>query len=281
MRCGAPSIVVMTEGGSDGSSAFLPQGGPTPESFAAQLGGLQGACDGSCVIERVPLFPLSNVVLFPGAILPLHIFEQRYRAMAADALALECSRTCAGPMDGRKLICMCRIQPGNDPMNDQPPIFEVGCLGYVVHHEKLDDGRYNVLVQGLCRVKIGSEYPLGEEGERKPYRRADLHPIACEKAFEIDVADARQKMKSLCRRQPIEGTPVGKQLERLFSSQVPTVQLADVLAFDLVECIELRQQLLEETDERRRVEQLLALLEKAFPEPGSVLAMGDRFDVTA
>ena len=75
-------------------------------------------------------------------------------------------------------------------------------------------------------------------------------------------------------------TNVG-QLERLLSSEVPTVQLADVLAFDLVECIELRQQLLEETDERRRVEQLLALLERAFPEPGSVLAMGDRFDVTA
>ena len=72
-----------------------------------------------------------------------------------------------------------------------------------------------------------------------------------------------------------------EQIERLFASEVPTVQLADVLAFDLVECIELRQQLLEETDERRRVEQLVALLEKQFPDPGSLLAMSDRFEVDA
>lgn len=273
----------MTEGGSEESSAPLPHGegfGSTPQSYAEHaIAGAAACLSKLSVIERAPLFPLLNVVLFPGAILPLHIFEQRYRAMAADALGLKCSRTCAGPMDGRKLICMCRIQPGHDPMDNQPPILDVGCLGQVVHHEKLADGRYNVLVQGLCRVKVGREYPLGEEGERKPYRRADVHPIACEKAFEIDVADARQKMKALCRRRPIEGTPVGRQLERLFSSEVPTVQLADVLAFDLVECINLRQQLLEETDERRRVEMLVGLLEKAFPEPGSLLSMADRFEV--
>ena len=272
----------MTEGGSDGFSTPFARGqdpsagGQSP----GQQPGLPGSC-GSDLIERVGLFPLANVVLFPGAVLPLHVFEQRYRAMTADALGLKCSRTCAGPMDGRKLICMCRIQPGHDPMHDQPPIFEVGCLGQIMDHEKLADGRYNLLIKGLCRVKVGREYPLGEEGERKPYRRADLHPIACGKAFEIDVADAREKMKTLCRRRPIEGTPVGKQLEKLLASEVPTVQLADVLAFDLVECIDLRQQLLEETDERRRVEQLVALMEKCFPEPGSLLAMGDRFDVSA
>lgn len=254
----------------------------SPESLGLPPQSAESHCqsdgeNGTCVIPRVPLFPLMDVVLFPGAILPLHIFEQRYRAMAADALGLKCSRTCAGPMDGRKLICMCRIRPGHDPMDDQPPLFETACVGQVVHHEKLEDGRYNVLLQGLWRVRLGSEYPLGECGDRKPYRRADLHPIHCERAFEIDVADARQKARALCRRPPIEGTPVARQLEKLFCSEVPTVQLADVIAFDLVEDVEQRQRLLEETDERKRVGYLLSLLDRLFPEPGSTLCRQDRF----
>lgn len=281
----------MSDSGQHGGSAQRPPGdvpppAPVPHSFplppehSAEAHCQKQSPQDPCVVPRVPLVPLLNVVLFPGAILPLHIFEQRYRAMVADALGLKCSRTCAGPMDGRKLICLCRIKPGHDPMDDQPPLFDVACMGQVVHHEKLGDGRYNVLLQGLCRVKLGHEYPLGEAGDRKPYRRADLHPMQCSKAFEIDVADAREKMKSLCRRPPIEGTSVGKQIARLFASEVPTVQLADVLAFDLVECIEQRQRLLEETEERRRVEHLLGLLEGLFPAPGSILAQGNRFNVT-
>lgn len=288
----------MTDSGHDGGSLPRPPGEqpssahnplPLPAAFPFPETDFAGAACGTgaqpgalpCILARVPLFPLLNVVLFPGAILPLHIFERRYRAMSADALGLKCSRTCAGPMDGRKLVCMCRIKPGHDPMNDQPPVFDVACVGHIVHHEKLADGRYNLLLQGLCRVKLGCEHPLGEAGDRKPYRRADLHPIASQKAFEIDVADARQKMKSLCRRPPIEGTPVGKQLERLFCSEVPTVQLGDVLTFDVIEDVEERQRLLEETDERRRVEHLVALLERQFPDPGSILAQGNRFDVNA
>ena len=279
----------MADVGHEGAAGD-PRAGEQPAAKPAPGGPAASAASGAaghqlatCVIERVPLFPLLNVVLFPGAVLPLHIFEQRYRAMTADALGLKCSRTCAGPMDGRKLVCMCRIKPGHDPMDDQPPLFDVACVGQIVHHEKLADGRYNCLLQGLCRVRLGREYPLGEgrgdQCERKPYRRADLRAIACERAFEIDVAEARQKMRSLCRRPPIAGTPVGRQLERLFCSETPTVQLADVLAFDLVEDADERQRLLEERDERRRVEQLVSLLDRQFPDPGSILSHKTRFDV--
>jgi hypothetical protein len=263
----------MAEHGHDGFAERRPGDGP---------GAPREAQDPSaCIIQGVPLFPLQNVVLFPGAVLPLHIFEQRYRAMAADALALKCSRTCAGPMDGRKLICMCRIRPGHDPMHDQPPLFDAACLGRIVHYEKLEDGRYNLLLQGIRRVRLARELPLGDGGDRKPYRRADLSPVACDKAFEIDVADTRERMKALCSRRPIHGTPVGRQLDRLFSSATPTVQLADILAFDLVEDIDQRQRLLEETDERRRVEHLWTLLDRQFPGTGSIPCGEGRFTCDA
>lgn len=224
------------------------------------------------VLRRVPLFPLPGVVLLPGAILPLHVFEKRYRAMTADALGLDSDE------DGRGLICMCRIRPGHDPMDDQPALFDIACVGKILHHEKLSDGRCNLLLQGLQRVRIGDECLLGHcHDDARPYRRADLKVLECNRAYEIDFGEARRRMRSLCRRPPLVGTPVAAQLERLFASDVPTSRLADVLAFDLLEDVDAKQRLLEEPCERQRVELLAHLLEEQFPNPHSPVAFADRF----
>jgi hypothetical protein len=101
------------------------------------------------------LFPLPNVVLFPGVPLPLHIFEARYRAMVADAL------------EGDRLIGMVLLKPGFEAdYEGRPPIFPVGCRGVIVHSAKLDDGRYNIVLNGLERVRVI------EENHERPYRRA-------------------------------------------------------------------------------------------------------------
>ena len=237
-----------------------------------------GSADWSSLIDqngrlpKVPLFPLPNVVLLPGAVLPLHVFEKRYRVMTADALGLE------GEEDGRGLICMCRIRPGHNPMDDQPAIFPTACVGRIVHHEQLADGRCNLLLLGLARVQVGAECLLGDcHDDAKPYRRADLQVLPCTRAYEIDLGEAREKMKSLCRRPPIAGTPVAHQLEKLFCGSTPTARLADVLAFDLLEDVDQRQQLLEELDERRRVELLARMLDEQFPDPASTACFDDRF----
>lgn len=225
-------------------------------------------------IELVPLFPLPNVVLLPGAVLPLHVFERRYRQMTR--------HTVDADYDGRRLIGMCRVKGDFDPMDDTPPLYEVGCIAAVVDHQTLPDGRYNVLVKGVDRARLGGEAQHGldaPDGEPYMYRRADMHVIPCQKAFEIDLGEARQKMKLLCRRPPILGTPVATQLEKLFLSNVPTARLADVLAFDLLEDVEDKQRLLEETDVRRRVEVLAALLDKQFPEADSIVKLSERFQV--
>ena len=102
---------------------------------------------------RVPIFPLAGALLFPRAQLPLMIFEERYREMVRDALA--------GP--GR--IAM--IQPSGE--GDPPPLFRAGCLGEIVGVEELDDGRFNIVLQGSHRFRLIAEADIGT-----PYRQADV-----------------------------------------------------------------------------------------------------------
>ena len=103
-------------------------------------------------LTRIPLFPLSGAILFPRSHLPLHIFEERYRAMVQDAMA--------GP--GR--IAM--IQPTE---NKTPSLYQVGCIGELVGVEELDDGRFNIMLLGSQRFRLISEADSGT-----PYRQADI-----------------------------------------------------------------------------------------------------------
>jgi len=91
---------------------------------------------------RVPIFPLAGTLLFPRSQLPLHIFEPRYREMVRDALA----------SDG--IIAM--VQP-RDQL-EPPGLFEIGCLGNLVGSEELDDGRFNIVLQGISRFRIAAEH---------------------------------------------------------------------------------------------------------------------------
>ncbi len=104
---------------------------------------------------RVPIFPLAGALLLPRAQLPLHIFEPRYRAMVRDALA----------SDG--VIAM--VQPKDEA--EPPRLFEIGCLGQIVGSEQLDDGRFNIVLEGITRFKIVSEAEVAT-----PYRQVDADP---------------------------------------------------------------------------------------------------------
>ncbi|MGE4431653.1 MAG: LON peptidase substrate-binding domain-containing protein [Sphingobium sp.] len=91
--------------------------------------------------QRISLFPLPGALLFPGAHLPLHIFEPRYRALVSDALARD------------RLIGM--VQPCEEGMH--PALYSVGCLGRIVECDALDDGRFNIVLLGLARFHIMKE----------------------------------------------------------------------------------------------------------------------------
>ena len=90
---------------------------------------------------RVPVFPLAGALLFPRSQLPLHIFEPRYRAMVRDA------------MSGDRLIAMVQPRDGEEP----PGLFEIGCIGRIGSCDELEDGRLNIVLEGLCRFRIARE----------------------------------------------------------------------------------------------------------------------------
>jgi Lon protease-like protein len=101
---------------------------------------------------RVPVFPLAGALLFPRAQLPLHIFEPRYRAMIRDALASD------------RLIAMIQPKDAQEP----PALFEIGCLGRIGACDELDDGRFNIVLEGLSRFRVAREADVDT-----PYRQVD------------------------------------------------------------------------------------------------------------
>jgi Lon protease-like protein len=112
--------------------------------------------------QRISLFPLAGALLFPGAHLPLHIFEPRYRALVSDALARD------------RLIGM--VQPAEEGL--KPRLYEVGCLGRIAECEALEDGRFNIILAGVARFRILRELDVATpfrqvEAEVEPEGRND------------------------------------------------------------------------------------------------------------
>ena len=106
----------------------------------------------SGLIERdlaaLPIFPLPNVVLFPGALLPLRVFEPRYRELVREVLA------------GRKLMGIVRLKPGfEEDYEGRPPVFDVCGVGSVIDSVEHGDGRYDITLRGLARARIIEELP--------------------------------------------------------------------------------------------------------------------------
>jgi Lon protease-like protein len=169
----------------------------------------------------LPIFPLPTVVLFPNVFLPLHIFEPRYRQMVADALA------------GDRIIGMVLLEPGyEDDYEGAPPVYATGCSGLITHAERLDDGRYYLILRGLEKFSIQSE-EMPAVG--RLYRSAVITPIdETVRAIDRDeLRRERQKLQNLL-------TPVfSGRLEGRLPEAMPDEDLINALAqyleFDPIE----------------------------------------------
>jgi uncharacterized protein len=188
----------------------------------------------------MPIFPLPSVQMFPGALLPLHVFEPRYRALVRDA---------AG---GARRIAMPELVPGYEAdYEGRPPVRAICGVGELIAHEPMPDGRSNILLRGIGRIRITDELPPD-----KPYRIVHSVPLADLFPRNFDDQGAREALLALIDRLAL-GLPTGGDTLRQLAREPQTAgALTDVLAATVVAISSDRQQLLETVEVERRVDLL-------------------------
>jgi uncharacterized protein len=190
--------------------------------------------------SRLPIFPLSKVQLFPHAILPLHVFEPRYRELVRDA------------MNGERLIAIASLQPGfEDDYHGRPPVRPIVGVGVVIAHEPLEEGRANILLRGLTRARIERELPAEEN-----YRRVEARALVDEPRPGFDAAAARQTLSLLANTLAASLPSGGDTLRELVRATSQPAALFDVLAAALVTDPDDRLALLEQVDPAVRAEKV-------------------------
>lgn len=187
--------------------------------------------------NEVPVMTLPNVVFFPQALLPLHIFEPRYRAMLRDVLAAD------------RLFAVAGIDPKR---SDSPELFEpphrIASVGIVRACQENDNGTSNLLLQGLCRIEIANI--VAEE----PYRRIRIRALSSQpgatdqanRLLRLDLARLLALKLKLADSGPAEMAAFLKTVDD------PEV-FVDIAAFSLCENARLKQTLLETLDVHRRL----------------------------
>jgi Lon protease-like protein len=194
----------------------------------------------------MPIFPLREVALFPHAAVPLHIFEDRYRAMVADAL----------DASGQIAMAVFEGDQWTQQYHGRPPVRPAVCVGHILQHEKLPDGRYNIILQGVCRARIEEELS-GAESDTL-YRVARLEPVGMDSSEE-GLEPVRERLRDLLdtaqlkqfvdlRGEPIADTIIG-YIDR---PDVPTGAVLDLVAHLIVREPNIKYGLLAEGDVEER-----------------------------
>lgn len=206
--------------------------------------------------KPIPLFPLPTCALLPHATVPLHVFEPRYRKMTREAL------------DSRGLIAMAVFKGDQwqQEYENNPPIRDHVCVGYIVQHQKLEDGRYNILLQGVCRAKVVREV------EHESYRLAVLEPTETEQPMEIDLSEQRECIEALLNRPRMKQLAAVGAVHQWLSREVPTAAMIDLAILTLCSDIEQRYAMLAEPD----VEARAAWLEQHLRQTDELLVKAER-----
>lgn len=195
---------------------------------------------------HLPIFPLPDLVFFPCTLLPLHVFEARYRQMVTDAIA---SEGCIG---------MAMLKPGWEPgYYGNPPVHEVACLGKLIETTRLDDGRYNIVLCGVKRARIESIV------SDRPYRtaRVELLEDAPIDGREEEAEALRERLLRVAVEVPaplLRHKNLACALRRL---EAPLGCSADLMSDSLILPSPMKQRLLEEFDPFKRAELLIRAVE--------------------
>ena len=213
------------------------------------------------------LFPLPGVVLFPQNVLPMHIFEPRYRQMIEDALA------------GDRLITIVQVPTPTQWLPSGEPVIEtIGCLGRIIKHERLSDGRFNFLLVGRRRIKLTREI----DGSSL-YRSAEgqiLEDLATESPDDPRRRELSHLFRMILQREDAVDSELASLLE---SNRLNLGQLTDIIAHAIGFPPSLKQSLLAEIKPEKRADGLLKVLKQVVganpPESGSGRSFPPDFSV--
>jgi uncharacterized protein len=197
----------------------------------------------------VPIFPLPDVTFFPHTLLPLHVFEARYRAMVIDVLERD------------RRLAVVKLQPGYEAgYAGKPAVHPVAGLGEMVSCERLATGRYNVMLKGECRVRLEQELPSDTL-----YRVVRARRLVDTESGD-DAAPALARIHAACRALlSALQRPADLLDTALADGQGPGV-IADRVAAAVLPDPDLRQRLLETLDAGIRVARVADAVESLVRE---------------
>jgi uncharacterized protein len=190
------------------------------------------------LLSTVAMFPLPNVVLVPGSLQPLHIFEPRYREMTRDVLA------------GSGLLAMARLKPGYEAdYHGRPDVYRVVGIGRVIASDELEDGRYNILVRGLARAELSEELAPAHR-----YRQIRARILTTRTPPEPGMLTVlHQKLITLCDQLAMVLDEGSEQLRELVRTDGSPSGCSDVVCSALITDIDHRQRFLEMSDPVERL----------------------------
>jgi uncharacterized protein len=201
--------------------------------------------------DVIAVFPLPNVIFFPKTFLPLHIFEPRYCQMVQDTIAT------------KQLIGMFLLEEGwQENYYGNPPIHAVGCAGEMIHTESLPDGKYDIVLRGLYRVR-----PI-EMVQEFPYRKARVEALP-------EILNERPtKVKEMAENLLSGFTKIDPEALKLFETEHPDfAEIVNQIANTLPMELQTRFDLLKIDDLYLRAESVYQLLSKRI----SVIDWTNRF----
>lgn len=195
---------------------------------------------------RVRLFPLPELVVFPHAMQPLHIFEPRYCEMLAESLASD------------RLIAMATLTGGISAVPEaEPPIASTVCLGRIISHAEVEDDRHNLLLVGIRRARIVREIEAG-----RPFRIAEIEivdDVYPPTGAELRTQRKKELLDAFGKIIPVS-TNVQKNLHELMAGQMSLGPITDIISYTLPFEVEEKLQLLSNPDVDERAEELVRLL---------------------